>query len=126
MSYLLLILVVILVALNLILIPLFGLNGAAISSATALGILNLLRYLFLYFKYDLQPYNVRFIYVILIGAFAYFIAFIIPIQFYYLLDILIRSMVFTLLFLGPVYFFKISTDLNKAADSFLKSLKIIS
>ena len=125
-SYLLLILVVILVALNLILIPLFGLNGAAISSATALGILNLLRYLFLYFKYDLQPYNVRFIYVILIGAFAYFIAFIIPIQFYYLLDILIRSMVFTLLFLGPVYFFKISTDLNKAADSFLKSLKIIS
>ena len=125
-SYLLLVLVVVLVALNLVLIPLFGLTGAAISSAAALGFLNLLRYLFLYFKYDLQPYNIRFIYVILIGVVAYFIAFSIPAQFHYLLDILVRSSVFTLLFLVPVYFFKISTDLNKTADSFLKSLKIIS
>jgi O-antigen/teichoic acid export membrane protein len=124
-SYLLLVLVVVLVALNLVLIPRFGLTGAAVSSAAALGILNLLRYLFLYFKYDLQPYNIRFIYVILIGAVAYFITFAIPVQFHYLFDILVRSTVFTLLFLIPIYFFKISTDLNQAADSFLKRLKII-
>ncbi len=124
-SYMLLILVVILVALNLVLIPLYGLTGAAISSATSLGILNLLRYLFLYFKYDLQPYNFRFICVLLIGATAYFLAFAIPVQFHFIFDILIRSTVFTLLFLIPVYFFKISTDLNKAANSYLKKLKII-
>ncbi|MFZ2410792.1 MAG: polysaccharide biosynthesis C-terminal domain-containing protein [Candidatus Methanoperedens sp.] len=124
-SYLLLILVVVLVGLNLVLIPLYGLAGAAISSAAVLGFLNLLRYLFLYIKYDLQPYNFRFIYVILIAAAAYFFAFAIPVQFHFIFDILIRSTVFTLLFLIPVYFFKISTDLNKAADSYLKKLKII-
>ena len=124
-SYLLLVLVIVLVALNLVLIPLFGLTGAAVSSAAALGILNLLRYLFLYFKYDLQPYNRRFVWVILIGTVAYLIAFAIPVQFHYLFDILVRSAVFTLLFLIPIYFFKISTDLNKATDSFLKRLKII-
>ena len=60
-SYLLLILVVLLVSLNLLLIPRYGLTGAAVSSAASLGVLNLLRYLFLYFKYDFQPYNLRFV-----------------------------------------------------------------
>jgi O-antigen/teichoic acid export membrane protein len=124
-SYLLLVLVVVLVGLNLILIPRYGMTGAAISSAAALGILNLLRYLFLYFKYGLQPYNIRFVYVILIGALAYLIAYVLPVGLHYLLDLLVRSTVFSIFFLLPVYFFRISVDLNKAADSYLKKLKII-
>ena len=124
-SYLLLILVVALVALNLVLIPLWGLTGAAISSAVALGLLNLLRFLFLWIKFDLQPYNLRFVYVILIGIFSFAIAYAIPVKLHFILDILIRSTVFSLLFLLPVYFFKISKDLNNAADNVLKKLKII-
>lgn len=124
-SYLLLVLVVVLIILNLLLIPVFGLTGAAISSAASLAILNLLRYLFLYFKYRLQPYNLRFVYVILIGILAYLLAGAIPVKFHYSIDLLIRSSVFSLIFLLPVYFFKISVDLNKAADSFLKKINII-
>jgi O-antigen/teichoic acid export membrane protein len=124
-SYLLLILVVVLVALNVILIPLYGLTGAAISSAAALGLLNLLRFLFLRIKYNLQPYNLRFVYVILIGLVSFVIAYAIPVRFHYIIDILIRSTVFSLMFLLPVYFFRISADLNKTADQFLKMLKII-
>ncbi len=124
-SYLLLILVVILIALNLVLIPKFGLTGAAISSAAALAFLNFMRFLFLYVKFDLQPYNFRFISVILIGSIAYFLAFSIPAQFHFIVDLLVRSTIFTILFLLPIYFFKISTDLNKAADKFLKGMKII-
>ena len=123
-SYLLLVLVVVLVGLNLILIPRYGMTGAAISSAAALGILNLLRYLFLYFKYGLQPYNVRFVYVILIGAVAYLIAYVLPVGLHYLLDLLVRSTVFSILFLLPIYFFRISVDLNQYADNMLKKLKI--
>jgi len=124
-SYLLLILVVILIAFNLILIPLYGITGAAISSAAALGFLNLFRFLFLYFKFGLQPYNSRFFSVILLGAAAYFLARVIPVHFHYIIDILIRSSVFTALFLLPVYFLGISSDLNKTADNLLRSLKII-
>ena len=125
-SYLLLVLVVILVLLNLVLIPIWGLTGAAVSSAAALGILNLLRYLFLYYKFDLQPYSLRFLYIIVFGAIAYFLARWIPVKFHYIIDILIRSTVFSILFMLPVYFFKISVDLNKAADNVLKKLKVIS
>jgi O-antigen/teichoic acid export membrane protein len=124
-SYLLLVLVVVLVALNLILIPLFGMNGAAVSSAVSLGLLNLLRFLFLYFKYDLQPYNRRFFYVILIGILSYSIAYIIPLKIHFILDILIRSTVFSLFFLLPVYLLKISADLNKYANTLLEKLKIV-
>lgn len=124
-SYLLLILVVVLVALNLVLIPIWGLTGAAISSAAALGMLNFLRFLFLWIKYDLQPYNHRFVYVILIGIVSFAIAYAIPVRFHFIIDILIRSTVFSLLFLLPIYFFRISVDLNKTADHFLKVFKII-
>ena len=124
-SYLLLVLVVMLVSLNLMLIPRFGLTGAAISSAASLGVLNLLRYLFLYYKFRLQPYNAQFIYILLIGAFAYFPAFALPLHFHYILDLLIRSTVFSILFLLPIYFFRISPDLNQAADKVLKKFKII-
>ena len=122
-SYLLLILVVLLVSLNLFLIPRYGLTGAAVSSAASLGVLNLLRYLFLYFKYGFQPYNLRFVMVIVIGALAYFVAHEIPVLFHYIPDLVIRSGVFTILFLLPIYFFRISADLNQAADNFLKKLK---
>jgi O-antigen/teichoic acid export membrane protein len=124
-SYLLLILVVVLVALNLVLIPLWGLTGAAISSAAALGLLNLLRFLFLWIKFDLQPYNIRFFYVIIIGMVSFAITYVIPVKFHFIIDILIRSAVFSLLFLLPVYFFRISVDLNKTVDHFLKMFKII-
>jgi len=124
-SYLLLILVVLLVVLNLVLIPLYGLSGAAVSSAISLGVLNLLRYLFLYIKYDFQPYNRRFVYVLLIGAIAYLIASSLPLKFYFVIDLLCRSTIFSLLFLLPVYFFKISSDLNQYADNVLIKLKII-
>jgi O-antigen/teichoic acid export membrane protein len=121
----LLLLVVLLVSLNLVLIPRYGLTGAAVSSAASLGVLNLLRYLFLYFKYGLQPYNARFIYILLISAFAYFPALALPLKLHYILDLLIRSTVFSLLFLLPIYFFKISADLNQAADNVLKKFRII-
>lgn len=124
-SYLLLILVVVLIGLNLLLIPLLGLTGAAVSSAASLALLNLLRYLFLYVKYRLQPYNIRFVYVILIGISAYFIAGAIPAKWHFSIDLLTRSTVFSLLFLLPVYFFNLSADLNKAADNVLKKIRII-
>lgn len=120
----LLLLVVFLIISNLILIPEFGITGAAIGSAGSLILLNIVRYLFLYNKFKLQPYNIRFVYVILIGALAYFIASRIPVFSNFIIDILLRSTVMASLFCLPVYFLKISGDINAKADEFLKVLKL--
>jgi O-antigen/teichoic acid export membrane protein len=49
------------VALLYFLIPVWGINGAAIAIATALLINNLMRYFFLLYKYKFQPFNIKFI-----------------------------------------------------------------
>ena len=85
---------------------------------------NFIRF-FLWYKYDLQPYNIRFVYLVLIGTAAYFAANAIPVKFQFVIDLMIRSTVFSLLFLLPVYFFRVSKDLNKAADGYLRMFKII-
>ncbi|MCE1199417.1 MAG: polysaccharide biosynthesis C-terminal domain-containing protein [Marinilabiliales bacterium] len=123
-SYMLIGLVILLILLNMILIPRFGLNGAALSSAVALGMLNFLRFMFLYIKFGLQPYNKQFLAVMLLGTAAFLCSFYLPFAHHFIVDILVRSTVFSLLFLLPTYLLKVSPDLNKGADSLLVTFKL--
>ncbi|MGB4291709.1 MAG: lipopolysaccharide biosynthesis protein [Bacteroidales bacterium] len=123
-TYFLLLLVVMIIAANIILIPLLGITGAAIGSAGALTLLNLMRFLFLYYKFKLQPYNIKFLYVILIGVISYIISAVIPEMKNLIADILLRSSVVTLLFFIPVYLLKISEDITARTNDVLRFLKI--
>lgn len=116
----LVILVVLIVAANLILIPVYGIIGAAIGSAVSLTVLNIVRFLFLYFKLDLQPFNLRFVYVLLIAGAAYFVSRLIPPFPNFIVDIIIRSSLITVIFGLPVYFLNISEDINQKADQYLR------
>ena len=116
----LVILVFLIVAANLILIPRYGINGAAIGSAVSLTILNIVRFLFLYLKFNLQPFNLKFVYILLIAGAAYFVSWTIPPFGNYIVDIIIRSSLITSLFGLPIYFLKISDDINKKADQYLR------
>ena len=121
-TYFLGILVVLLIITNLILIPRLGIMGAAIGSAISLSVLNLLRYLFLLFKFRLQPFNVKFVYVALLAAGSYFISTLLPPLSNYIVDILVRSTLLTILFCTPVYLFGISSDINAKADQILQKI----
>lgn len=116
----LLVLVVSLVLTNLLLIPTFGITGAALGGAVSLSILNLLRFLFLYYKYDLQPFNYKFIIVAAIGICAYLITSLLPTLHVFVLDIFVRSGILAVLFCLPVYLLKISPDINEKADEILR------
>ncbi len=120
----LVILVVLLVITNLVLIPRLGITGAAIGSAISLGILNTLRYLFLLFKFKMQPFNLPFVYIALIAAASYYISTLVPPFSNYIVDIMLRSTLLVILFCTPVYFLKISTDINSKADEILVLLKL--
>lgn len=122
----LIVLVISLIITNLILIPIYGITGAAIGGALSLSILNLLRYLYLWYKFNLQPFNLKFVLVAAIGIVAYFISSLLPVQPNLIADILIRSSILTILFCLPVYLLKISPDINEKADEILKAIKVIS
>lgn len=117
-------LVFLIVIANFLLIPSYGINGAAVGSSISLTILNIARFLFLYYKFDLQPFNLRFLSVALIAGISYFITTLLPLLPNFILDIIVRSSILMILFCTPIYFFKISEDINVKADEYLRILKL--
>lgn len=105
--------VLIIIATNYVLIPMYGITGAAVASAIATFMFVTVRWLFLWRKYGLQPFNLRYLYAVVITLGAYYAGSLLPVAGPFWLDILIRSGVVLILFAVPVYIFRISEDLNK-------------
>ncbi|MBN2638801.1 MAG: lipopolysaccharide biosynthesis protein [Bacteroidales bacterium] len=119
-----LILSVFVVVTNYIFIPIYGLTGAAMASALSLTIVNILRYLYLFYKFHLQPFSLRFIVVIFLGLVSYFISTLIPSNSNYIIDILVRGSTIVLIYMVPVYFFKVSHDITEKINDFFGKIKI--
>lgn len=112
LAYFILGFTVLIVLFNLMLIPIYGITGAALAALFAKLIYNAVKFIFLYKKYGFQPFDLNYLWLIFIGLFAYYISTLIPPFSNYIVDIAIRSSVITLLFIVPVYFLKISDDIN--------------
>jgi len=110
------------IVLNYVFIPLYGLNGAAIGSAMAFVVFNLLKWGFLWWEYGLQPVNVRFLYVGGIAAVTVLVGQLLPSIPYVILDSVFKSLIlgggYMLLILG----LKISPDLNDMAGDVWKRI----
>lgn len=122
LSYFLLFFALILVISNLILIPKYGIIGAALASLISKIIYNFIKYVFLYKKYKLQPFTLKTVLLYLIGVIAYSASLFVPEQSNYIVDILIRSTIISAVFLVPVYYLNISEDINEKINSIFKNL----
>jgi len=65
---LILLLAIVLVTANNFLIPRYGINGAAAGASLALITFNFAKFIFIWLKLDLQPFNFAFVKVMLIGG----------------------------------------------------------
>jgi O-antigen/teichoic acid export membrane protein len=88
--YFFLSLIVIVIGLLYLLIPVYGITGAAMAIAAALLLNNLMRFLFIYRKYGMQPFNYKFLLVALMYIILYAAVVFIPQQ-SLIPDILIRG-----------------------------------
>jgi len=122
LSYMLIIFAILLIISNLILIPIYGIVGAAIATLFSKFLYNLIKYLFLYNKYKLQPFSIKTLLLYVIGAFAYSVSLLLPEQSNYIIDIIIRSGLILVVFTVPVYYFRISEDINQKVDSVVQSI----
>jgi O-antigen/teichoic acid export membrane protein len=117
--------------LNLILIPVMGIAGAALASAIASLFYGLLRYGFLLWRYQMQPYTWKHAMAVAVAAAAYVPAILIPDLFNesykyltLILDIGIRSLAISVTFIGLTLLLNISPDLNRRWKKMLVWLKI--
>lgn len=105
---------------NLLFIPVWGIEGAAIATALTIIAFNLIRYVFVYVKLKIQPFNLKTLLVLLILAFAFLINEFIPFWKNIYLDTIYRSIILAGLIMIPTYFLKISEDINAFLDKHIK------
>lgn len=125
LSYFLFGFAIFLIVTNLLLIPIYGIVGAAIASLISKVLFNFVKFLFVYKKFGIQPFSMKFIYLIIVGLATYWISTFLPQFSNYIFDIIIRSIFVAILFLIPVYFLKISDDLNSKINDVLKHFNIV-
>ncbi|RLD71362.1 MAG: polysaccharide biosynthesis protein [Bacteroidetes bacterium] len=122
LSYFLLTFAFVIVLSNFLLIPIYGLVGAAIASFISKFLYNSIKVVFLYRKFRFQPFSYRHILLYTIAFAAYWISTFLPSFSNYIIDIIIRSSLIMILFTVPVYFFKISEDINEHVDKIIRAL----
>ncbi|MCF6171796.1 MAG: oligosaccharide flippase family protein [Bacteroidales bacterium] len=108
---------------NLLFIPRYGIVGAALASLLSKFIYNLIKYIFIYKKFGLQPFELKHLYLLLIGIASYYISTLVPVAPHFVVDIVVRSTVIFFAFSLPVYYFNISEDINERVNSFMLAVK---
>ena len=112
--YINLFLILVTVITNVIFIPKYGIEGAAMATALALFIHNVVKTLVLYSFYKIQPFQIASFKLIAIGFATFFLVRVIPVDVIEVtwLRILLRSLLITGLFAFAVVGFSISEDVN--------------
>ena len=107
-----LILLLVMLPLNWILTKQLGLTGPAIANLISFSIYNLIRYLFLLRKFNMQPFTIKSLLAILVAFAVYGIC-------YFLLNektgiqwLAIRSLLFIVLFVSGTYWLNLTPDLK--------------
>lgn len=123
-TYFMSFLIFVVIITNLILIPRYGIVGAAVASAISSFLFNFLRFLFLKIKFGMQPFNSKTVILILISLAVYFISLLIPTFSNFIIDIIVRSAFISLIFVTLVLLSQISEEVNKGMKSVLMKLGI--
>lgn len=117
--------VVLIVTLNICLVPIYGLNGAAISYLITRVLEISLQVLFTKMHFKIQPLTLAHLKLFAIGGILTFGAILFQPALHPIVLILLRSILTTLLFVALVYQLRISRDINQLINStFERFLKI--
>lgn len=116
------ILAVLTIFLNTILIPSYGIEGAAIASFIAMLSFNLIKFSFVWWKFKIQPFTIASFKFVLIAFAALTANYLTPEFENIYLDIIIRSSIITIIIMGTTHYWKISAEMNGIIDKSLKKV----
>jgi O-antigen/teichoic acid export membrane protein len=109
---------IITVILNLVLIPLYGIYGAAIASASASLIFNFVKFFFIYQKFKFQPYTLKSLYILLLIIVCSVVTYFLPeIASNAFINLVFKGGVVSLLYITVVYQLKIAPELFEMAKA---------
>ena len=113
-------LVVIALIANLIFIPKYGINGAAMATAFSVLLFNILRLILIKVKLDLQPFSIKTLYTLALLAVIYSLSNYIPVSGNVYFDLFWRSFYLLVLFVPAMLWLNLSEDINKIIVDVMK------
>jgi O-antigen/teichoic acid export membrane protein len=111
------------VLLNILLIPVLGIKGAAISAMISMLVFNILKFVFIYRKFEIQPYKQNHIRILLIGVITYIITALFTYPENLILNIFLKSSLFSVLFILMNYFTHTSEDFIEMIEKYIPILR---
>jgi O-antigen/teichoic acid export membrane protein len=121
-TYLRIVITVVLVGLQILLIPRYGINGAAWAFLITKVLNTLAKFIYILYRFKMQPYKINFVYVVLAGLGSFIVGYFLPQLDNYIVDLLIRSILITSVYGALTILLNASEDVN---NIWVKTLEII-
>ena len=115
-------LVFVIVGLNLIFIPKYGINGAALATLIAIGLYSLAKLFFVVLKMKLFPFTKNTILALVITIVSFGVFYYWDFSFHPFVNIILKSILVSIFYLGLSYYLKISSDINFVMNSVFKRI----
>ena len=121
--YTTLFLVAVAITTNYILIPIYGILGAALATAISILFYNSIKLLFVWITFSMQPFRWNSLLVIAIACVCLALSFQLPYLQNFFIDLMVRSTAITVVFIGSILLFNLSEDVENLISEGLKQLK---
>ena len=108
---------------NYLLIPEYGITGAAIASLISILLFNLVKFVYIKVKLGFHPFSKSTLPLLLWIAIVYLSIEQIPFLGNVFIDLLARSVLITLIFLAPVYALRVSPEINNTIKDLLQKVR---
>ena len=117
-------LVIFTISSNYILIPKYGINGAAMATALSVFLFNLIRLILIKVKMGLQPFSLKTLYTVLILLAIYGVSIYLPLSGILYIDILWKTFVVLAIYIPLLLALELSEDINKIVADLRKRLGV--
>lgn len=97
----------------------YGINGAAFATSLSILIFNLVKMIFVYIRFKIQPFSLNTVYTLIMAIIIFYLLSILPIDFNIFLNVTIRTCLILGLYLLCIYNFNISKDLKNLMKDFI-------
>nr|MBC8266555.1 polysaccharide biosynthesis C-terminal domain-containing protein [Flavobacteriales bacterium] len=107
---------------NYILIPIYGIDGAAMATALSVFLFNLIRLILIKVKMGIQPFSLKSVYTILIFLIIYILISYLPLSGNIFIDIVWKSFIVLGIFIPLLLKLELSEDINKIVSDTRKRM----
>ncbi len=121
--YAIVVLAVVNINLNLYLIPIHPITGAAIATMISLIIFNVLKVSFLMYRYKMHPFSIKTIWAIMLAVGCYFLISYLPMTSFAIVNILIKSLILGGVYGSLVLWLNLSPDINNLVNDIWQKIQ---